>query len=185
MAMSLRHITSLPVLLLVLWMPLTAAAAGESELFGHWVLNQELTSEEQPDGPEQRRLFNNLPQASVSVGGMPLPGTGGGSGLPQVPGSSRDPAVLRCSELTIEPLGDDLHVTWVQVDSATIERGDDQGLVSRWSKRKLTSHYETTSRKVRQTYEVRRDGTLLVTVKLNPNQGAAVIHKRVFERVDG
>ena len=66
--------------------------------------------------------------------------------------------------------------------SDTLKRGNDQGLVSRWSARKLTTRYETTSRKVSQVYQVRRDGTLLVTVKLNPKRGPTVVHKRVFER---
>jgi hypothetical protein len=175
---DIRHTAAAVLILSLLAQP---ALAGTSELYGRWILNHELTSAEQPDGPEQRALFSGLPQTSVSVGGVPLPGSGG-SGTPPVPGSSKDPDVLRCGELTIEPLGDKLHLTFVGVNSVSIERGDDQGLISRWSDRKLTSRYETTTRKVNQSYEVRRDGRMLVTVKLNPNRGATVIHKRVFER---
>jgi hypothetical protein len=160
------------------------ARAEEMTLTGRWTLSPELTHAEQPDGPETRSgLFSRMPRTSVSVGGVPLPGTGGGGdGLPPVSGNARDPEVLRCSELVIEPVGDDLRLTYVGVGSATLKRGNHLGLKSRWSDRRLTSRYQTTSRKVSQEYEVRRDGTLLVTVKLNPDESAAVVHKRVFER---
>jgi len=162
-----------------------AAQADDLALTGTWKLSPELTSAEQPDGPQTRKgLFSRMPQTSVSVGGVPLPGTGGGgSGLPQVAGNPQDPDVLRASELVIEPVGEELRLTFVGVDSTTLKRGNHLGLVSRWDRDRLTSRYETTSRKVSQEYEVRRDGTLLVTVKLNPNQGATTIHKRVFEKV--
>lgn len=170
--------------LFLLLLSAVTARADDSALLGRWTLDPELTRAEQPGGPETRSgPFSRRPNASVSVGGMPLPGTGGGGdGLPQVSGNPRDPEVLRCSALAIEPLGDELRLTWEGVGSATLARGNHLGLVSRWNDRRLTSRYETTSRKVSQEYEVRRDGTLLVTVKLNPNNSAAVVHKRVFVR---
>jgi hypothetical protein len=90
--------------------------------------------------------------------------------------------VLRCSEVSVERLGDDLHLSFGAAGSDTLKRGNDQGLVSRWNDRKLTSRYETTSRNVTQVFEVQRDGHLLVTVTLNPRDGAKVVHKRVFDR---
>lgn len=177
-ARSTLTATLLTLLALVTITP-SAAAAG---LSGRWLLNHELTNAEQPDGPEIRKgLFSRMPRTSVSVGGVPLPGTGSGGGLPSVSGSAQEPKVLRATELTIEPLGDALHVSYAQVGSDTLKRGNDQGLVSRWNDRRLSTRYETTSRKVSQEFEVRRDGRLLVTVKLDPNEGATVIHKRVFD----
>lgn len=159
-----------------------AAHAADSELFGRWIINAELSHEAQPTGPKQSTWMSKLPQTSVSVGGMPLPSTGPDA-LPSAPGSARDPRVLRCSELRIEPQGDDLQLGY-DVGSDTLKRGEDQGLVSRWGRRKLTTRYETSSRKVSQVYEVRRDGRLLVTVKLNPNDGPAIVYKRVFDRAE-
>lgn len=152
-----------------------------SDLAGLWVVNPELSHEAQPNGPTQRSIFDKLPNASVSVGGMPLPGTGNAS-LPSAPGNPRDPKVLRCAELTIEPKEETLRLDYAAAGSETLAEGNDQGLVSHWSRRKLTTRYETSTRKVSQTYEVRRDGRLLVTVKINPNDGPTLIHKRVFER---
>jgi hypothetical protein len=159
-----------------------AADAAASRIAGHWLLDRELTRAEQPDGPEQRELLNRLPQAGVSVGGVPLPMPGRG-GLPQALGSPRNPSVLETTTLTIEPLSDErIRLAYDGGQSEELERGDDQGLVTRWSANKLTTRYETTRRKVSQQYELRRDGRLLVTVRLNPDRGPTVVHKRVFER---
>lgn len=161
---------------------LATAAAAESALRGEWVLNTELTQAEQPDGPKQRQgLGSSLPQARVSVGGVPLPVPGSNPPV-QAAGSPRDPRVLHSATLIIEPEGEALRLVYGNGQSETLKRGNDQGLVSRWSDRKLTTRYETTSRKVSQVYQVRRDGRLLVTVKLNPSRGPTVVHKRVFER---
>ena len=170
------------VLLFAMGIAWGAARADASDLSGHWVVSPELTREAQPDGPQQKSgMFEKLPNATISVGGMPIPGTGSAA-LPSAPGTARDPRVLRAGSLTIEELDDSLHLNFGESGSETLKRGNDQGLVSRWSRRKLTTRYETSSRKVSQSYEVRRDGTLLVTVKLNPRDSAAVVHRRVFQR---
>ena len=160
------------------------AAAAESPLLGRWTLNHELTREAQPEGPKQRKsLGSNLPRTSVSVGGVPLPTPGSTTPMPAA-GMAKDPHILHAADLTIEPAGDALTLDYGGGRIDTFKRGNDQGLVSRWSARKLTTRYETTSRKVSQVYEVQRDGRLLVTVKLNPNQGPTLVHKRVFDRAE-
>ncbi|MEQ8860582.1 MAG: hypothetical protein RIC56_18225 [Pseudomonadales bacterium] len=169
---------------LALSLMLLATTTAAAELTGRWLLNQELTTAEQPDGPTVRKgLFSRMPQTTVSVGGIPLPGSGG-SGLPSVAGNPQDPKVLRAAEFSIEPQGETLHLSYVGVGSETLKRGNDQGLISRWDRRRLSTRYETTSRKVSQEFTLRKDGRLLVTVKLDPNQGATTVHKRVFDPAD-
>jgi hypothetical protein len=158
------------------------ALSKPSKLEGRWVLNEELTSQVQPDNTPRKSALDRMPRPTISVGGMPLPGTGRES-PPAPAGSAADPKVLRSTELVIEPAGDTLTLRYAQ-GSDTLTRGNQQGLVTRWNERKLSTGYETLSRKVTATYEVRNDGRLLVTVKLNPNQGNSMIHKRVFERAD-
>jgi hypothetical protein len=166
---------------------LAAALAGWSvadspDLMGSWILNNELTSEVQPKGKENHRFGGtNSVRPSISVGGIPLP-TGGGSQGEYSSAPSRDPKVLRCNELGIERVGDDVHLTYQGVGSETLTPGNIQGTRTRLSLRKLTSSYSTTTRKVSKTFELRDDGRLLVTVKLNPKQGATLVHKRVFDR---
>ncbi len=159
------------------------AAAAERALAGRWILNETLTREVQPEVRERRSVFDNMPRTTVSVGGVPLPRA---DTPPASGGSSPDPKVLRTPELVIEPRGDGaearLHLAYGNAGSETLKRGNDQGLVSRWSDDRLTSRYETTSRKVSQVFEIRDDGRLLVTVKLDPNRGPTLIHKRVFDR---
>ncbi|MFU8817025.1 MAG: hypothetical protein ACNA7W_16890 [Pseudomonadales bacterium] len=160
-----------------------ASLANDSRLAGRWIINQELTAEVQPEIRSGSSLLEKLPRPSISVGGMPLPGT---SRQPPPPaaGSATDPKVLRAGELTIAPLDDAVQLHYAGHGSDTFVRGNQQGIISRWSDRKLTTRYETTSRKVSQTYEVRKDGRLLVTVKLDPNQGPAIVRKRVFDAAE-
>jgi hypothetical protein len=178
--MNVRLATAIAAVLLAAPL-LTLPAAAGTPLSGRWVLNEELTAEAQPK-PSTRSRSSRGPQATVIVGGMPVPS--GGSGLPTVAGNPQDPKVLRTAEITIEPAGDELRLSFAGVGDETLKRGNDQGLVSRWSGRRLNTGYETTSRRVSQVYQVRRDGRLEVTVTLQPNQGARTVYKRVFDRPD-
>ena len=180
-----RWMESASLLMLVAAMAVTAACAtgvgdGSPGLAGQWTLNQERTVEVQPENRTQRKPLGRTGTAVV-VGGIPLP-TPGSTPLPSAPGSAPDPTVLHTPTLTIEPGEDELTLVYAGGERETLKRGDDQGLISQWSSSRLTSRYETTSRKVSQVYQVQRDGSLLVTVRLNPNQGSTLVHKRVFDR---
>ena len=159
------------------------AGAEQGTLFGNWRLNNELTTDVQDtrSGPD---LSAGNVSTTVSVGGIPLPT---GSGKPPSEYSSipsKDPAVLRCAELSIERLADDVLLTYQGVGSETLSKGNVQGTRTSWSNRKLSTRYATTSRKVSRKFEVQPDGRLLVTVKLNPNRAKAAVHKRIFDRVE-
>jgi len=154
-----------------------------SELYGPWVLNSELTREAQPEGKASGGGTGGFGRPQVTVGGLPVPGPGSG-GTPAISGNARDPGVLRCGRLEIEPVGEEVRLNYVGVDTEQLRAGDDQGRVTRWTRASLYSVYETTQRRVSQDFELRDDGRLLVTVKVNPNQGPTVTTKRVFERPD-
>lgn len=174
-----RRFLLVTVLLPMLTLLTPAFAAADDGLTGRWALNAELTAEAQPKPSKRSQSSTRGPQVGVSVGGMPLPRSS--AGLPTVAGNPQDSKVLSCTELTIEREGDRLRLDYGGAGSETLQRGNDQGLVSRWSARKLTTGYETTSRRVSQVYQVRRDGRLEVTVTLRPNQGARTVYKRVFD----
>ena len=57
---------------------IATAAADSPGLIGSWTLNNELTSEVQPEGKETQRFGNSSVRPTISVGGMPIP-TGGSS----------------------------------------------------------------------------------------------------------
>jgi hypothetical protein len=160
-----------------------AGASTRAGLAGRWVVNDLLTRELQPPDRGPTTASGGLPRPSISVGGMPIPGTTPAA-QPGIGGSAPDPMVLRCTELTLAPAGDTIELSFHGVGSDRLQRGRHQGVVSRWSERKLTTHYDTTSRRVSQTYEVDRDDRLVVTVKLNPKQGKTLVHKRVFDRLE-
>jgi hypothetical protein len=158
----------------------TAAASEKPTLLGGWQIDDALTAEVQPVEGHKKSRFEGFGTPSISVNGMPLPGVGGGSQA--ATGSPRDPKVLRCSAMTIESLGDNVHLTYIGTGSETLTPGTVQGVKTRWRERSLTSSYETTSRKVSKRFELQKDDTLLVTVKLKPRSGPSVTHKRVFRR---
>ncbi|MDH3642325.1 MAG: hypothetical protein OES38_09530 [Gammaproteobacteria bacterium] len=157
------------------------ASADSPGLIGDWRLNNELTSEVQPRGKDTHSGGLNSVRPSISVGGIPLP-TGGGSQGEFSNAPAHDPKVLRCAELTIEHEGEAIRFTYQGAGGETLKPGNVQGTRTRIADRKLTSSYQTTTRKVSKTFELRDDGRLLVTVKLNPKRGATVVHKRVFDR---
>lgn len=162
---------------------LPPAAASESDkptLLGSWQIDDALTAAAQPAEGHKKSRFDGIGMPNISVNGMPLPGTGGGAQASS--GSAPDPKVLRCTAMTIEPVGEDLQLTYVGTGSETLTPGTVQGVKTRWRDRSLTSNYETTSRKVSKRFELQKDDTLLVTVKLKPRSGPSVTHKRVFRR---
>ncbi len=158
----------------------TAAESEKPTLVGGWQIDDALTADVQPVEGHKKPRFEGIGMPSISVNGMPLPGTGGGA--QPTTGSARDPKVLRCSAMTIESVGDNVHLTYVGTGSETLTPGTVQGVKTRWRERSLTSSYETTSRKVSKRFELQKDDTLLVTVKLKPRSGPSVTHKRVFRR---
>ena len=159
-----------------------AAWAEELALVGAWTLNVERTEAIQPDNSTSRwweGLGGNF-STSVSDGGIPVP-TGSPGPEPEI-GSPGPPQMLRCQTLTVERLDDGLLLTYQGVGSEEIRPGAYRGMRSQWSRRKLTSNYESTTRKVKRSLEVGRDGRLLMSVTINPRKGKTLRYKRVFDR---
>jgi hypothetical protein len=183
-ARSLPTRRLLAVLYLLLAAGFAHAAKPPEWLLGQWQLNNELTQAAQVEKKSGGSGGFGGISSSVSVGGvaMPIPGPGSGSGSPAAGGSPRDPSVLRCTELEISQVDDDLLFVFAGVGEELVKAGDNQGRVTRWNRSKLTSNYQTTSRKVYRTYQLQDDGTLMVTVKIKPKQAATIIQKRVFQR---
>jgi hypothetical protein len=182
-AATLARRTAALAVLFACVVALPATAGADAGLAGHWRLNEALTREVQPENKGSTSTSSGFPQPMIVVGGMPLPVPGTAAPQPGLGGASPDPMVMRCAELTVGPAGEELALEFSGVGSDRLRRGNNQGVASRWNERKLTTHYRTTTRKVSQTWEIRRDGRLLVTVKLNPDHGKTQTHKRVFDRV--
>ncbi|MYH17130.1 MAG: hypothetical protein F4149_18340 [Gammaproteobacteria bacterium] len=174
-------IRSLPLLALCAAVSF-AACAEELALVGSWTLNVDRTEAIQPDNSTSRwweGLGGNF-STSVSVGGIPVP-TGSPGPAPEL-GTPGPPQMLRCQAFTIKKLDDGLLITYQGVGSEELRPGVYRGMRSQWSRRKLTSNYESTTRKVKRSLEVGKDGRLLMSVTINPRKGKTLRYKRVFDR---
>jgi len=156
--------------------------AQATELIGRWVLDQERTAAIQPEQPQEKNwLKNQNISTNVSLGGIPLPNLRSKVG-PVDSQASPDPDILRCKELVIAPRQDSLHFTYVDVGSEVRKQGAYRGAKVRWSKKKLTESYKSTTRKVTHKFEIQDDNQMLVTVKINPDKGATRTYLQVFNR---
>jgi hypothetical protein len=171
------------LLALAVVITITPARAAEPPqwLLGTWVLNNDLTVAAQEKVKSGGGRGGGGISTTVAVGGVAVPLPGNEATAP-VSGNPQDPHVLRCTELEISMEGENIHMVFGGVGDEVLEPGNNQGRVTRWNSQKLTSNYETTSRKVSRTFELEDDGTLLVTVKIRPKRSASIVQKRVFQR---
>ena len=156
--------------------------ADNLELLGTWTVNIERTLEVQPDNANVRwweGLEGNF-STGVYVGGVPVP-VGGGV-KPEGDAGIPNPEMLRCQAFDIQRNEHGLLLTYHGVGEEKIRSGAYRGLHSAWSAKKLTSDYESTTRKVKRALEIQKDGSLLMSVTINPRKGKTRRFKRVFER---
>ena len=130
------------------------AQADAPQFLGLWTVNAELSADVQPENAGAR-WWEGLGSFSsnASIGGIPIPV---GSSTPAASGDTpSNPDMLRCQILKVEQRGEDeLFLTYVNVDDEKIRRGSWRGTHSKWSSKKLSSNYESTSRKVTRSLEM-------------------------------
>ncbi len=170
-------------------------ASFADSLLGSWALDQEQTiTISKKDMREMavsgaliaadailfwKMLLNNK-ECPVPSGCQLLPAAmpGGSTTINRGP----DPKVLRCLELTIEIVDEDIRLNYVGVGEERLTPGKVRGVRTTFKPRKLTTRYETTTREVKTTYSLTKEGQLYVTVKINPTEGKTLIHRRIFDR---
>ena len=160
----------------------SVAHAGELELLGTWNVNIERTQAVQPNNANVR-WWEGLEgdfSSYVVVGGVGVPV--GRGGKPEGDAGIPNPEMLRCQSFTVGTNQHGLVLTYHGVGEEKIRPGAYRGLHSAWSSKKLTTNYESTSRKVNRTLEIQRDGSLLMSVTINPRRGKTRRFKRVFDR---
>ena len=174
--------TRISTIIILAAMTISAATGAEEppDFIGQWVVNTELSEQEQPKKKKSGGggFFPNL-----SVGGIyvPLPGSGGeGGGTP-----IKTPDAVYAKQVTISQQDKNILVKYHKLGEATYVAGNIQGTKTRWNQTKLTSGFSATSASVKETFEVKRDGRLYITVKINPKSGATRTFKRVFDRDTG
>ena len=166
------------LMLMVILAPSFAAAA---TLTGSWTYNNDLSTESQPKAAKGS-VFGGF-SGGVVVAGLPIPIPGGSQGQATT-SSPKDPDALYAQTMTIEEYEDRIVVIYGNLGTREFVPGKHLGRKTKWNGKKLSESYETTTRRVRQTYELNRDGRMLVTVKISPNGAKNRTYKRVFDRAD-
>ncbi|MEM6708803.1 MAG: hypothetical protein AAF648_08460 [Pseudomonadota bacterium] len=181
---ALRSVLALFIFTSVVYAPGTRAAA-EAAWLGHWLLNADLTAEAQPENVESRSLLPaGRGRATISVGGIPLPVPGGSAPSASPQSNARDPAVLRCKELTLTRSSDDeIELVFGTIGDDRLRKGTYRGVKTAWSAKQLSSRYQTTERKVTHRYELRDDDRLVVTTTIKAKGQRKRTFKQVFDRV--
>lgn len=178
-----RHRTLVALLVAITATPVQAAEPPQW-LLGTWVLDNDRTvAAQEKIKPGAARGGGGI-STTVAIGGVAVPLPGSEPAAP-VSGNPQDPHVLRCTEMEISMEDGNVHMVFAGVGDEVLEPGDNQGRVTRWNRKKLTSNYETTSRKVSRTFELQDDGTLLVTVRIRPQRTATIVQKRIFQHPAG
>lgn len=173
-------IRSLPVIIVLAFaFDVPSYAEGRPAFLGQWVLNAELSEAEQPK--KKSRSGGSGFRPNVSVGGifLPVPGSGGESGGAPI----KTPDAVYAKSITVYQEDDGIVVDYNKLGQDKYVAGNVQGTKTRWSDRKLTSSFKTTSASVREQFEVKDDGRLYITIKVNPKSGSTRTFKRVFDRV--
>jgi hypothetical protein len=119
---------------------------------------------------------------SVTIGGLPLPSRYRQSAMSDL--APKDPEVLLCTDMQITVKDKQVALQYDNTKAEVLRKGDYRGRTSKWSKKKIEQRYKTPERSVRKTWQVRDDGRLLVSVKINPRGDKARTYNRVFDRVD-
>ncbi len=164
-----------------LWCLATLGSGAEPHaLTGSWRLNLPATDELAVDYEAGSGIEGGLPlRTQVTVMGLPLPSRAKSSPMSGLP--ARDPDVLLCTEMTLTIDGGRVRLNYDHGASETLREGEYRGRTTRVSRRKIEESYKTTERTVRKTWELRKDGTLLVSVRIKYRGDKAQTYQRVFD----
>ncbi|MYD43397.1 MAG: hypothetical protein F4W90_05850 [Gammaproteobacteria bacterium] len=157
-----------------------ASAADAKGLLGDWQLNRELTEKRQPKQPKAK-MSNTGFVSAVAVGGVLLPTPGGGSA--PVSGTTNLPKVLGCVEMSLRRVGQKVVMACPQLaQERSFAIGKHHGRTVKFSKRKLTEKYSTTSRLIKHQFLVERSDRLEVKVQVKPKRAKMRTFILVFDR---
>ncbi len=162
-----------------------AVANQKPSLIGDWQLNRDLTEERRPkvrkSKPSQSGFGTNV---AVGAGGvlMPVPRRQGG---PSAGGATANlPKVLACQELSLDRQGSDVVVSCPQMlEPRKFVIGKIHGRTVRWSNRKLTEKYSSTSRRVTHEFNLERSGVMEIKITVKPKGAKRLTYILVFDRV--
>ena len=177
-----------PVLIVsfaLLLVAIPTIADEKPSLVGDWTLNRDLTEERRPKvkkAESSRSGFDS--RVAVGAGGvlMPIPNNPTG---PSAAGATGNlPKILACQQLSVTQQGSDIVVTCPQMlEPRNFVVGRIHGRTVKWSTRKLTEKYSSTSRRVTHTFNLERSGLMEITITVKPKRAKKLTYIMVFDRV--
>ena len=162
-----------------------AVAKERPSLIGDWQLNHDLTKERRPKvrnaKPSRSGFGTNV---AVGAGGvlMPVPRRPTG---PSAGGATANlPKILACQELSLAQQGSDIVVTCPQMlEARKFVIGKIHGRTVRFSNRKLTEKYSSTSRRVTHEFNLERSGVMEIKITVKPKGAKRITYILVFDPV--
>lgn len=182
------HVYLTPAIVLML-VPLLfsepIAAKTKPTLIGDWTLNRHLTEERRPKVRETKSSSGGFgTSAAVGAGGvlMPVPNRRAG---PSATGATGNlPKILSCQQLSLARQGSNVVVTCPQMlEPRKFVIGRVHGRTAKWSNRKLTEKYSSTSRRVTHTFILERSGVMEIEITVKPKRAKKLTYIMVFDRV--
>ncbi|MBV1905114.1 MAG: hypothetical protein KUG75_03485 [Pseudomonadales bacterium] len=150
-------------------------------LAGEWVLDEHKTRQIQPAAKKSSIFSKFRTSTNVSVGGIPLPKSSTAK-VPDSRGKSKDPDVLFCKGMAISVEEETIRIDYDGLGAKTYVIGHYRGRRTSYNKKQMKTWYESTSRKVSQTYNMDGRDKMIVTITLAPNSGPKNIVKKAFTR---
>jgi len=161
--------------------PNTLAKPAKPSLSGHWILDVDESKRIQPKQKTGGFLSGITSGTTVSVGGIPLPRSSS-TAKQDSTGSPKDPDVVFCKAMTITPGQDLIRIDYSELGAKSFHKGKVRGRSTNFSRSRLSTSYESTSRKVSQKYVLESADKLVVTVTFKPKSGTRRVVKKVFNR---
>ena len=183
--LQFKHASTIALVCAMSLFAVPALAKEKPSLIGDWQLNHDLTKDRRPKvrnaKPSRSGFGTNV---AVGAGGvlMPVPKRQGG---PSARGATANlPKILTCQELTLAQQGSDIVVTCPQMlEPRKFVIGKIHGRTVRWSNRKLTEKYSSTSRRVTHEFNLERSGVMEVKITVKPKGAKRITYINVFDRV--
>ena len=148
---------------------------------GTWHINREATEALKEPYKENSRRRNSRFNTQMSLGGLPMPRSGGQRPMSQL--IAQNPMVLRCSEMSIKfETPNEIRIVYEDLGQEILRRGDYRGRKTKWSIRGIKQAYNTTERRVTKNWSINKKGQLLVEVKIKPKESKQFITRAVFDR---
>lgn len=162
-----------------------ASAAEKASLLGDWTLNRELTEKRRPKLPKAKSSRSGFGAVHVGVGGVLVPNPGSGGPSPSASSATANmPKILGCEQMNVVKSGQVIEITCPKLAQALkFTIGNLHGRKTRYSSRKLSEKYSSTSRRVTHTLNLERSNRMEIKVTVKPKGAKMLTYLLVFDRV--